>query len=175
MEALQRQEKEGVEEDRRLEKERREVVIAETKAMWRRAARQTHIASIGRSGSVKVGIRFPDGRRVTGAFRPDDSVLSLYCLVDEHLHPTSPSSSELADATPVSLEDLMASHGLDADAWWGFKIFLSYPRKEISFGTSRTIGGDGIEGSVSVELISATSRGASEVGDYSDGYETEDE
>jgi len=174
-EETRRREKEEEEERVRGEAALRDSAIEEARRLWRAGARAKWLTP-GRTGGVRVRIRFPDGKGATGAFAKDDPVLALFCLVDAQLHP--------ANDAPVEADDVDLAHALEAYAltpeeWFGFRLFLSYPRREIAFGVDGkgTLGSAGVEGSVSVELVSR-SRPASvseKAGEGSDGYETEEE
>jgi FAS-associated factor 2 len=169
MEELNRRRKEEQEQQARRDKEKRESSISDAKAKWRQLRRPTHIPSNHGQGNIRVGIRLPDGKRITSSFSPEDSILSLFCTIDTHLNPSIPSPP---DSVSPEVDELMSSYQLSSDEWWGFKIFSSYPRREITYSSSTNIGAEGVEGSISVEFVSLSTKSSD---GESDGYETEDE
>jgi len=172
MEEVTRRSKEEEEERRRVERKARDTRIAEAKASWRGTTRQTHIPSDMAKGTIRMGVRLPDGRRITGAFSPEDTVFSLYCLIDQHIHPTP--VERQSDQPSIDLDELLAKLGLSADEWWGFTVSQSYPRRTVVFHLTKTIGEDGVEGSLSVEFVSQPAEDAGGQ-ENDDGYHTEDE
>ncbi|VDB88463.1 unnamed protein product [Peniophora sp. CBMAI 1063] len=177
----EKQRKEREEEERREQEEIAAAKADSAREAWRRDARAAFLPPTGGSpapGSVRVGIRLPNGSRNTVALARDASVLSLFAAVDAALHPVDGTSS--SSGTDAETPDaLMHEHALGPDEWWGFKIFNSYPRRAVEYDSTRSVQDAGVEGSVSVELVSlervGSARSATSGDGDEDGYDTEDE
>jgi FAS-associated factor 2 len=167
-EGRRREEKETREKERlereRLEEERKERVRME----WRRWSRRTLVKpeAKGGVGTVRLAIRLPggDGRSIR-QFSPDDTLTTLYAYVDSQLIPSdlSPSSDPATPpegtltgeaALEFQIQKLPSEAGADkaaADIWWGFKLVLAYPRRELAWAPQTTLGSvDGLKGGTQV-------------------------
>ncbi|KAI0655019.1 hypothetical protein C8Q70DRAFT_1047654 [Cubamyces menziesii] len=131
---------------------------------WRRWIRRGLVVREPRPGeavrgkTMRVGIRMPDGRRVVRFFGENDTVTALYAYVDSLFIPPE----YVQDADPVSppeggsagedgLAGEMQKSGKSVDKWWGFKIVLAYPRKEIEWVPEKRIGDiDALKGGAQV-------------------------
>lgn len=178
------------EEDRiareKAESARREKI----KAVWRHQAREALIPPEPVDGPdlIRVSFRLPDGRRLVRILRPTDTVTALYCFVDTHVVPpsstgisTDADDEKLPTQTPgeLGLKGLIELSNMDADDWWGFKLFLAYPRRDVSWNPNVRLGGvEGLDrgGQIVVEFVDKV-RGdvgrQDEDGDE-DGYDTEE-
>lgn len=169
------------------EQEQREVLRRE----WRKWARRRLIlpdAGIG----LRMAIRLPGDKRVIRRFSPSATLTSLFTFVDVHLIPPHFDSSDDPESPPsgsilgeMAIEHQISSSGGAADAWWGFKLMLVYPRREIKWEPHTVLSDveslkDG--GQVVVEMIagsrrsSADRRRSSEAAhsNSDDGYSTEE-
>jgi len=201
-------------EVKRVEEERKESVRME----WRRWARRTlvkpeaiPVAKGAGAGLIRVAIRLPggDGRSIR-QFSPDDTLTTLYAYVDSQFIPPSlPTSSDpvvppqsdltIGKDSEASIEAQIQSQSREpssdgevkADAWWGFKLVLAYPRRELVWAPRTTLGSvDGLKGGAQIVVekigiargregsISPRSAGAvSPTGlaedEEEDGYDTE--
>lgn len=157
----------------------------------------------GRGRTLRVVVRMPDGRRAVRFFGDADGLVALFAFVDSLFIPSNFSSDDdpLSPPSSPSLsppaqgqgqgEDLvmqeMSRLRQSPEEWWGFKLWLQYPRREIPWAASQRIGDVDIlkgGGQLVVELypdasvtkakqtqgVSAKTNGAD-----SDGYETESE
>jgi len=170
-------------EAERIEEERKEVVRMD----WRRWARRTFVkpeitSTAGKGGNtIRIAIRLPggDGRSIQH-FSPDDTLTTLYTYVDSQFIPTSlPASSDpvvppqsLGNDPEAGIETQIQSQSPapssatigegKADAWWGFKLVLAYPRRELVWAPRTTLGSvDGLRGGaqIVVEKIGVTPKG----------------
>lgn len=155
-EEQERAEAEKQERDKVAE-EMRETIRME----WRRWARKTLVTpeADGRVGTIRIAIRLPGGEgRSVRQFSPDDTLTSLYAYVDSHFIPSEmpPSSDPVAPPSGIlvgeaGIESQIHSHspaeekeGNRAVAWWGFKLVLAYPRRELVWAPHTTL--ESIEG-----------------------------
>jgi len=193
-------EEERLAEQRRIEAEQEEEERLrrweEKRMRWRRYMRRFMKEKEGRPAGgtrVRLGIRLPDGKRPIHTFDAEDSITSIYAFVDTHFipgdlsyaedpsFPPSSSSSSLQGESAVNNE--ISRYEGASESWWGFKIALAYPRKEVSWRQGAKIGSiEGLEGGgqLVVEMVSngngngkaRKSLGLESPGD-SDGYDTE--
>ncbi|RPD56562.1 hypothetical protein L226DRAFT_531309 [Lentinus tigrinus ALCF2SS1-7] len=164
---------------------------------WRRwirrglVVREPRPGENGRGKTMRVGVRMPDGRRVVRFFGENDAVTALYAYVDSLFIP--PEYGQ--DADPVAppeggwvgeagLSGEMEQSGRTPEKWWGFKLVLAYPRREIPWEADKKVGEIDVlkgGGQVVVELIAdedglkAKGKGKSAVEtDDDDEYHTEE-
>ncbi|KAH9896512.1 hypothetical protein C8Q73DRAFT_780242 [Cubamyces lactineus] len=164
---------------------------------WRRwirrglVVREPRPGETGRGKTMRVGIRMPDGRRVVRFFGENDTVTALYAYVDSLFIPPE----YVQDADPVSppeggsagedgLAGEMQHSGKSVDKWWGFKIVLAYPRKEIEWAPEKRIGDiDALKGGAQVvvepiadeDCAQGKAKGPAGSVDDDDEYHTESE
>ncbi|KAI0354051.1 hypothetical protein OH77DRAFT_1426463 [Trametes cingulata] len=136
---------------------------------WRRwirrglVMREPRPGENGRGKTMRVGVRMPDGRRVVRFFGENDSVTSLYAYVDSLFIPPEfiqdadpPTPPEGGWVGEDGLVGEMQRSGKPAEKWWGFKIFLAYPRREIAWEPEKRIGDVDVlkgGGQVVIELV----------------------
>ncbi|KAI0045796.1 hypothetical protein FA95DRAFT_1560847 [Auriscalpium vulgare] len=174
------------EERRAREAEERRRSLEARRTGWRRTARAALIGTEATGAdALRVVLRLPDGQRLIRAFAPSTDVGALYAFVDEHFHP-SPGPKDNDDAMLDSVQEGPLKEMVDeaggADAWWGFKLFLAYPRSEVVWTSDAALGDvKGLErgGQVVVEPVAGQANGkAAEREKKSDGdddgYDTED-
>ncbi|PIL27153.1 hypothetical protein GSI_10294 [Ganoderma sinense ZZ0214-1] len=163
---------------------------------WRRwlrrglVLREPRPGENGRGKTMRVGVRLPDGRRLVRFFGENDPLTALYAYVDSLLIPPE----FVQDADPVSppeggkageegvVLDIQASRR-SSEKWWGFKLVLAYPRREIPWEAEKKIGEVEVlkgGGQVVVEFIAdedvksrAKSRSSLEQDGDDDEYHTE--
>ena len=120
---------------------------------WRRwlrrgiVLREPRPGENGRGKTMRVGVRLPDGRRLVRFFGENDALTALYAYVDSLLippefvqdaDPVSPPEGGKAGEEGVVLD--MKTSGRSPDKWWGFKLVLAYPRREIPWEAEKKIG-----------------------------------
>ncbi|KAH7907175.1 hypothetical protein BJ138DRAFT_1070633 [Hygrophoropsis aurantiaca] len=172
------------EERQRLEQERQEKK-KEVRMDWRRWMRSSLIPSMGPAttgSAVRIAVRLPNNERVVRVFSPMSTLTALYAFADSKLIPTDILLSDdpkHAPATDVNdlrgLEAYIGQQPEHSDAWWGFKLALAYPRREIKWEAAKCLRDvDGLQdgSQVVVELGSGKARPQSN--DASDDeYDTE--
>ncbi|KAA1477847.1 hypothetical protein DENSPDRAFT_845055 [Dentipellis sp. KUC8613] len=171
-ELREREERESAERERvRREKEER-------RARWKRGVRGTFVGP-EREGGMRIGVRLPDGQRLVRAFARGETVSSLYAFVDAHLAPEAEGGEAGGDVEgegEAGLAELVREFG-DADAWWGFKLYTAYPRREIAWIAGVALSNvDGLErgGQLVVEMASQRDSANASVSGDGDGYDTEE-
>ena len=181
----QEEDEKRAEEEQRLAEEAVRRAREYTKASWRSLARKQLLLGETMDGKdgLRMGIRLPDGQRLIQNFSRTASLTTLYACVDLHFVPAKSLSSEHAEADvpqgEKGLQNLMASVGEDADAWWGFKLFLAYPRKEIPWAPNVQLSDvEGLQGGGQVVVEILNGRRPSSDGrvqsNEDDEYDTED-
>ncbi|KAI1792217.1 hypothetical protein LXA43DRAFT_1007112 [Ganoderma leucocontextum] len=159
---------------------------------WRRwlrrglVLREPRPGENGRGKTMRVGVRLPDGRRSVRFFGESDPLTALYAYVDSLLIPPE----FVQDADPMSAPeggkageegvvlDMQAS-GRSPEKWWGFKLVLAYPRREIPWEAEKKVGEIEVlrgGGQVVVEFVAdedAKSRGKSRSSMEQDGDDDE--
>lgn len=172
---------------------------AEKRMAWRRYGRRALLpreprpGEQGRGKTVRVGVRMPDGRRAVRFFGESDSLTAVYAFVDTLFIPDTKEFAPASDPTSppegeepgeMGLLHAMEKVGKKNGEWFGFKLAMAYPRKEIHWEAGKTVGDvEGLSGGqLVVELLddpkgkprSRTSLDSSHSnGNESDEYETE--
>lgn len=175
-------------EERRMQDER-EKQRREAKRMdWRRWARKALIGPEQNDPkAIRLAVRFPDGNRVM-RFAPASTLTMLYAFVDTQLipadlapesDPINPPEGSLTSVDAIEQQIKLSGGSHD---WWGFKLALAFPRKEIPWQPNMTISDvEGLRagGQLVVELASKPRpppRAATNGDDGGDdGYHTESE
>ncbi|TFK68044.1 hypothetical protein BDN72DRAFT_62871 [Pluteus cervinus] len=186
-EARVRADEEARAEKERLVQQRNGVLRREAQRMeWRLWARRALVApeALDNRGAIRMAVRFPNGARVMRRFSPDTTLTGLYAFVDVQLipsnllpkdDPVNPPTGQVV--TEAAIENQISSWG-NTDSWWGFKLVLAYPRKEISWQSGvRLAQIDGLQegGQLVVELLGKVQTQSTENHeDEEDGYDTED-
>ncbi|KAF7377744.1 UBX domain-containing protein [Mycena sanguinolenta] len=157
----------------REETERR----AGERARWRRWARKALAGVPEDQNGVKLAIRLPDGGRVVRRFADGCSLTALYAFVDAQLVDGAAGEERSPKGhTPSQLEAAMEGQIADAggaNAWWGFQLVLAYPRRDVPWVRSTTVGDvESLKGGAQlvVHLLTPTQGTA----DDDDGYISEE-
>lgn len=196
------------EEQQRQEQAQQEAAEREqwaTKRMhWRRYGRRALLTreprpgEQGRGRTVRVAVRLPEGKRAVRFFGEADSLTAVYAFVDTLFIPEGPAFAPSLDPTSPpdgagpgeeGLLVAMEAVGRKNGDWWGFKLAMAYPRKEIHWEAGLKVGDvEGLSGGqLVVELLddprSASRRARASLdskrsngqssGSASDEYETE--
>ncbi|KAJ7083737.1 hypothetical protein B0H15DRAFT_911810 [Mycena belliarum] len=156
---------------------------AAERAQWRRWTRRTLAGTREDAQGVRLAIRLPNGERVVRRFGNKSSLTALYAFVDAQLEGTpdaagdsevSPAGHREADVERAMEEQVDATG--DADAWWGFRLVLAYPRREIPW--TRGMAVDQVDclnggGQLVVHMLAATDKAVDGESD-DDGYVSEE-
>lgn len=146
--------------------------------LWRRWGRRSFVpreprpgmAEPARGKTIRVGARMPDGKRGVRFFGENDSLTAVFAFVDTLFIPEGKEFSTDLDPTsppeglPLGEDGLtkaMYEVGKVGEDWWGFKLVLSYPRREISWEAGKRIADvDGLKagGQVIVEMVGPFAR-----------------
>ena len=154
----------------------------------------------GRGRTLRIGVRMPDGRRAVRFFGEGDALISLFAFVDSLFIPVQfsseadppspptplpPTTDANASGETLVLAEIARLHQT-APEWWGFKLWLQYPRREVAFESGKRIGdvevlrGGGqlvVEVYPDAGVVAASKKGKAAAGNEGDseedGYETE--
>jgi FAS-associated factor 2 len=149
--ALERQEAErrrAEEEAARVAEERRAREVEEAlqrtlvRMHWRRWGRRALVPPDVRDAkqSLRIAVRLPRDGRVIHHFSHTATLTTLYAFVDGYLIPRELDPADDPHASPdgmmASGEEAMecaAVSGGAPEEWWGFRLVLAYPRREITW------------------------------------------
>jgi FAS-associated factor 2 len=175
-------------EEERLVEEREEAARRDAIRMdWRRWARKALVQPepVGEKAAIRIAIRLPggDGRSIR-RFSLDATLTTLYSYVDSHFIPARFSPTDDPDTPPATIaagetgieQQIQSSSGGDADGWWGFKLVLAYPRRELHWRTrTRLADVDGLKGGaqIVVEKIGRPATSSRAASPTEDDYDTE--
>ncbi|KAJ6591374.1 hypothetical protein B0H10DRAFT_2179292 [Mycena sp. CBHHK59/15] len=169
-------------EQEHAEKQRR----ADARAEWRRWTRRALAGGAEDVVGVRLAIRLPDGGRVVRRFGGARTVTALYAFVDAQLVPKemgadgdpfeSPDGHRGAEDVERAMEEQIRAVEDGANGWWGFRLELAYPRREIKWESGVTI--EAVEclqggGQLVVQMLTTTTpeQGGD---DDDDGYVSEE-
>ncbi len=142
-----------LEEQQRVEDEK---AAWEAKRMeWRRWGRRALLpreprpGEQGRGKTVRVGVRMPNGKRPVRFFGENDSLTAVYAFVDAQFIPEGMEYPSTSDPTSApdgeengenGLLHAMEKVGKKNGHWWGFKLAMAYPRREIHWEPGKKVG-----------------------------------
>ncbi|KAL5511305.1 UCP10 [Sanghuangporus vaninii] len=168
------------EAERRRVQEEREAREA-NRLLWYRYARRTLLKPDATPGkdSIRIGVRFPDGRLQVRHFASSDSVTSLYVFVASQLISKDLLSNEDPTSPPPGFA---SSESGISEEYWSFKLALAYPRREVPWSASTPLSTiDGLKGGAQLVLETIPGRAlvpgsTQNQGDDGDSdYDTEEE
>ncbi|KAI6169701.1 hypothetical protein EDD17DRAFT_1772470 [Pisolithus thermaeus] len=183
-ERIRKEEEAQREEERRLQAERdRQESIKHRRSQWRRWMRRSIVPPESRGGnSIRLAIRLPSGR-VVRSFPSSSTVTALYAFVDSQMIPSNMKPQDDPDHPPEgseggveALERYIHSQVQGPESWWGFKLALSYPRREIKWKANTSLAEAGLKNGeqLVVEITSDVGNGKKSLGhDSDDQYESE--
>ena len=133
------------------------------------------------ANGIRLALKLPGNTRVVRTFSPGSTLTELYAFVDTQMLPltlqpeTDP--EHILEGSEPDLQKLntyIQSQANDAESWWGFKLLLPYPRREIKWTTSASLVEAGLKTGeqLVVELTSGSTK-SQHLSD--DDYESEGE
>lgn len=181
-------------EERRARERRAAETHAAVRMAWRTWARAALVPPEPAPGkgteTLRIAIRLPrsdSAPRTIRHFLPADTLTALFAYVDAQFIPaSSPASSSSSfkkvqdpltppENTPASDASLAHQPG-----WWGFRLYLAYPRRELVWRAGAPLGGvPELRGGAQIVVepvepaggVDGDRDGAEE--DEEDGYDTE--
>ncbi|KAI6129279.1 hypothetical protein EDD16DRAFT_1701278 [Pisolithus croceorrhizus] len=183
-ERIRKEEEAQREEERRLQAERdRQESIKHHRSQWRRWMRRSIVPPEPRGGnSIRLAIRLPSGR-VVRSFPSSSTVTALYAFVDSQTIPSNMKPQDDPEHPPggseggvETLERYIHSQVQGPESWWGFKLALSYPRREIKWKANTSLAEAGLKNGeqLVMEVTSDVGNGKKSLGhDSDDQYESE--
>jgi FAS-associated factor 2 len=204
-EAARKKEQEKAEQEAREREREQRRQAAEKRMEWRKWTRRVVVGDrlerdyvrVGDGGKpLRIAFRLPGNPRLVRQFSATDTLTNLFAFVDAVLVPSSYAPFEdpvmppdvddgveqgVVDPAVILLAQVAGCPG-GADAWWGFKLFNAYPRREIQWDAQTKLGEvDVLKGGAQlvVEPVSEPAAGHNEAdGNGSDkegdGYDTEE-
>ncbi|KAG9311325.1 hypothetical protein JVU11DRAFT_8423 [Chiua virens] len=166
-----------------LEREKQENLQA-VRLQYRRWMRRSIVSAEHRgTNGIRLALKLPGNTRVVRTFSPNSTLTELYAFVDTQMLPltlqpeTDPTHIMDGPGTELhKLENHIQSQANRAESWWGFKLVLPYPRREIKWSASVLIAGAGLKSGeqlVVEELTNGTTTDSQDISD--DDYESEDD
>ena len=175
-ERVRREEEARREEEKRIQAEReRQESLKRLRSQWRRWMRRSLAPPEQRGGNnIRLAIRLPLSGRVVQSFPSTSTVTALYAFADSQTIPLTMHPQDDPENPPVGsqggiegLEKYIQSQSQDPESWWGFKLALSYPRREIKWSANMSLAEAGLKNGE--QLIMETTNGVG------DGYHSDDE
>jgi len=129
-------------EEQRMQLEReKQANLQALRLQYRRWMRRCIVPAEYRgTNGIRVALKLPGNTRVVRTFSPTSTLTELYAFVDTQLLPltlqpdTDP--EHMLDGSELDLqklEDYIQTQANNAEPWWGFKLVLPYPRREIKW------------------------------------------
>ncbi|KIM56559.1 hypothetical protein SCLCIDRAFT_237095 [Scleroderma citrinum Foug A] len=184
-ERVRREEDARREEERRIQAEReRQESINRLRSQWRRWMRRAVIPPEPRGGeNIRLAIRLPLSGRVVRSFPSSSTVTALYAFADSQTIPSTMQPRDDPEDPPVGsqggiegLEKYIQSQIQDPESWWGFKLALSYPRREVKWSANTSLAEAGLKNGeqLIMEVTNGVGNGSRSLGHRSDDeYESE--
>jgi len=131
-------------EEQRMQLEREKQANHQAlRLQYRRWMRRSIVPTEHRgTNGIRLALRLPGNTRVVRTFSPSSTLTELYAFVDSQmlplaLQPETDPEHILEGPEPdlQKLENYIQSLANDAESWWGFKLVLPYPRREIKWTT----------------------------------------
>ncbi|KAH0828611.1 hypothetical protein J3R83DRAFT_2941 [Lanmaoa asiatica] len=164
-----------------LERERQANLQA-LRLQYRRWMRRCIVPTEHRGANgIRLALKLPGNTRVVRTFSPSSTLTELYAFVDTQmlpltLQPETDPEHILEGSGPdlQKLENYIQSQANDVESWWGFKLVLPYPRREIKWTTSVSLVGAGLKsGEQLVMELTDKSTKSQHLSD--DDYESDDD
>ena len=184
-ERVRREEGARREEERRIQAEReRQESINRLRSQWRRWMRRSVIPPEPRGGNnIRLAIRLPFSGRVVRSFPSGSTVTALYAFADSQTIPSTMQPQDDPEDPPAGsqggiegLEKYIQSQIQDPESWWGFKLALSYPRREVKWSANTSLAEAGLKNGeqLIMEVTNGMGNGSRSLGHRSDDeYESE--
>ncbi|KAG6330847.1 hypothetical protein ID866_8240 [Astraeus odoratus] len=185
-ERLRREEEARREQERLLQAEReRQECITRLRCQWRRWMRRSVVPPEPRGpGSIRLAIRLHGGGRVVRTFPSTSTVTALYAFADIQTIPSTMPPQDDPEHPPEGpaeggvevLDKHIQSQTEDPESWWGFKLSLSYPRREIKWAANTTLVMAGLKNGeqLVMEATNSSGNGRNPGGHHSDDeYESD--
>ncbi|KAF8123034.1 hypothetical protein EV363DRAFT_1300798 [Boletus edulis] len=133
------------------------------------------------ANGIRLALKLPGNTRVVRIFSPSATLTELYAFVDTQVLPLNlrPESDpehilEGPGSDLQKLENHIQSHAGDAESWWGFKLLLPYPRREIKWISSVSLVETGLKSGE--QLVMELTKGDTNSQHLSDDdYESDDD
>ena len=134
------------EERKRLEREKQANFQA-LRLQYRRWMRRCIVPAEHRGpNGIRLALKLPGNTRVVRTFSASATLTELYAFVDTqilplNLQPETDPDHILEGPEPdlQKLESYIQSQAKVAESWWGFKLALSYPRREIKWSARASL------------------------------------
>ncbi|KAF8559473.1 hypothetical protein OG21DRAFT_1503382 [Imleria badia] len=182
-------ERERLENEARSQEEQRMQLVREKQAnlqalrvQYRRWMRRCIVPTEHRGANgIRLALKLPGNTRVVRTFSPSSTLTELYAFVDTQMLPlafqpeTDPEHiSEGSEPDLQKLGNYIQLQAIDAVSWWGFKLVLPYPRREIKWTPSALLVEAGLKSGE--QLVVELTDGSTNSQDLSDDeYESDDD
>ncbi|KIJ12714.1 hypothetical protein PAXINDRAFT_136808 [Paxillus involutus ATCC 200175] len=169
------------EEERLLAERERQERLQALRLQWRRWMRRCIIPPEARGGTaVRLALKLSGSSRVVRTFPLNSTLTELYAFADAQTIPLTMQPEGDPEHTPEgpegdlqNLENYIQSQAQGPESWWGFKLALAYPRREIKWTINTSLVDAGLKSGeqLVVELISDSTGTSPHLSD--DDYESE--
>ena len=169
------------EQRRRVERETQENLQA-LRVHYRQWMRRCIVPTQYRGANgIRLAFKLPGNTRVVRSFSSSSTLTELYAFADTQMLPltlqpeTDPENVLEGPGSDIQkLENYIQSQAHDVDSWWGFKLVLPYPRREIKWTTSVSLTEAGLKSGEQLVVDLTDGNGDSRhLSD--DDYESEDD
>ncbi|KAH7882133.1 hypothetical protein F5I97DRAFT_1912481 [Phlebopus sp. FC_14] len=162
------------------EKERQEQLVL-LRSQWRRWMRRSVVPPEPRGASaIRLAIKLPGSGRVVRVFPSSSTLTALYAFADSQTIPLTMQPQDDPQQPPEGpdggvevLEKYIQSQAQGPESWWGFKLALSYPRREIKWRPQTPLAEAGLRNGeqLVMELMSGSHSSSPHLSD--DEYDSE--
>ncbi|KAF9219305.1 hypothetical protein BS17DRAFT_741022 [Gyrodon lividus] len=135
-------------EEQTLQAEReRQQSLQALRLQWRRWMRRCIIPPEARGGNaIRLALKLSGSARVVRTFLPSSKLTELYAFADAQTIPLTMQPEGDPEHTPEgakgdwrNLENYIQSQAQGPESWWGFKLALAYPRREIKWTANTSL------------------------------------
>ncbi|KIJ60721.1 hypothetical protein HYDPIDRAFT_116756 [Hydnomerulius pinastri MD-312] len=169
-------------EEKRTQAERERQESAQAmRLQWRRWMRRSIVPPEPRGGNaIRLAIKLPGSGRVVRAFPSVSTLTALYAFADAQTIPLTMQLEGDPERVPEgpeggleTLENYIQSQTQGPESWWGFKLALAYPRREIKWIANTTLVEAGLKNGEQLVMEATNSSYSSTSHPSDDDYESE--
>lgn len=170
-------------EEQKMQMEReKQADLQALRLQYRRWMRRCIVPTEHRGANgIRLALKLPGNTRLVRTFSPSSTLTELYAFVDIQtlpltLQPETDPEHMLEGSEPDlrKLGHYIQSQTNDAESWWGFKLVLPYPRREIKWTPGASLVEAGLKSSEQL-VVELTDRSTNSQDLSDDDYDSEDD